>query len=295
MQFDKRDHLHQFFTLLQQWVQDPSLLLNQAQRDALQQQINQLIHYRAVVGVMGKTGVGKSSLCNALFGQDIAPTSDVDPCTRIPQAISLSQQQERGITLLDMPGVGESQQRDEQYRELYQRHLPQLDLVLWVIKADDRALAIDERFYRDVVLPAIWQSGTPILFVISQVDKLQPSRDWNWQTGQPGAQQQLNLQAKRAQLMALFRIGEHQLVATSAESQYGLAALVERIVLTLPNEKKWGLVRETRDEHISVDTWQQTGTGLWQAIKDIAKRVVGHAWRVVKTAVLGKLGKWLGG
>ena len=29
------------------------------------QQINQLAHYEPVIGIMGKTGAGKSSLCNA--------------------------------------------------------------------------------------------------------------------------------------------------------------------------------------------------------------------------------------
>lgn len=34
------------------------------------QQINQLTHYEPVIGIMGKTGAGKSSLCNALFAGD---------------------------------------------------------------------------------------------------------------------------------------------------------------------------------------------------------------------------------
>ncbi|VFS46840.1 tRNA modification GTPase TrmE [Budvicia aquatica] len=37
---------------------------------------------KPVIGIMGKTGVGKSSLCNALFQADISPVSDVTACTR---------------------------------------------------------------------------------------------------------------------------------------------------------------------------------------------------------------------
>jgi predicted GTPase len=35
------------------------------------QQINQLTDYEPVIGIMGKTGAGKSSLCNALFAGEV--------------------------------------------------------------------------------------------------------------------------------------------------------------------------------------------------------------------------------
>ena len=48
------------------------------------QQINQLTDYEPVIGILGKTGAGKSSLCNALFAGDVSPVSDVTACTRNP-------------------------------------------------------------------------------------------------------------------------------------------------------------------------------------------------------------------
>lgn len=51
------------------------------------QQINQLTHYEPVIGIMGKTGAGKSSLCNALFAGEVSPVSDVAACTKVAFAI----------------------------------------------------------------------------------------------------------------------------------------------------------------------------------------------------------------
>lgn len=67
--------LQQSLSVLPQWASERIL-----------QQINQLIHYEPVIGIMGKTGAGKSSLCNALFSGEVSPVSNVAACTRSPCA-----------------------------------------------------------------------------------------------------------------------------------------------------------------------------------------------------------------
>ena len=59
------------------------------QREQINNRISKIINYEPRVGVFGKTGVGKSSLCNALFGTDICPISDVEACTRDTQEVLL--------------------------------------------------------------------------------------------------------------------------------------------------------------------------------------------------------------
>ena len=123
------------------------VLIPEEYRRKIFEQINQVNGYEPLVGVFGKTGAGKSSLCNAVFGRDICSISDVSACTRRVQELQLGIGS-KGMKLLDVPGVGESGVRDEEYDRLYREWLPKLDLVLWVIKADDRALASDESFYK---------------------------------------------------------------------------------------------------------------------------------------------------
>lgn len=91
--------------------------------ECILQQINQLTHYEPVIGIMGKTGAGKSSLCNALFSGEVSPVSDVAACTREPLRFRL-QVGERYMTLVDLPGVGESSARDAEYAALYREQLP---------------------------------------------------------------------------------------------------------------------------------------------------------------------------
>ncbi|EAP9192928.1 TPA_asm: hypothetical protein G4Y12_001830 [Salmonella enterica subsp. enterica serovar Sandiego] len=94
-QFDGLQSLQQPLSGLPQWVSERIL-----------QQINQLTHYEPVIGIMGKTGAGKSSLCNALFAGDISPVSDVAACTRKPLQFRL-QLGKRFMTIMDLPGVGD--------------------------------------------------------------------------------------------------------------------------------------------------------------------------------------------
>jgi len=191
------------------------------------QQINQLTHYEPVIGIMGKTGSGKSSLCNALFADKVSPVSDVTACTRDPLCFRL-QVGEHAMTIVDLPGVGESESRDVEYAELYSQQLPRLDLVLWLIKADDRALAVDEHFYRDVIGEAYRHK---VLFVISQSDKVEPTCGGE----KLSTEQKQNISRKICLLHELFQ-PVNPICAVSVRLQWGLRVMAERMIRCLPRE-----------------------------------------------------------
>lgn len=269
-------------------------LLNPQQRLALRQRIEQVVNYQAVVGVMGKTGAGKSSLCNALFGQEVSEVDDIGACTRAPQEITLAYKQGKGLALIDMPGVGESQERDQEYGALYQSMLPELDLVLWLIKADDRALSIDERFYLQIVLPYLQRHRVPLVLVLSQGDKIEPCREWDLRQQQPGLQQARHLQEKRLLLSRLFDLPLTRICAVSSEYGYGLEELIDKVIHSLPNQKKWGMARETKAQHVSPSARQESAQGLWSSIKEAVVEIAAEALAVVSGG-LASLGRTLFG
>lgn len=257
--------------------------INPEQRHKLRQRIDGVIDYHASVGVLGKTGAGKSSLCNALFGQDVALVSAVDACTREPQEIILALNNGKGISLIDVPGVGESETRDAEYTTLYRNLLPKLDLLLWVIKGDDRALSVDLRFFKQIVQPQIVATDLPVVFVVNQADKVEPSTEWDWKRCVPGPEQGRNIERKLASVSRTFELPLSHICAVSAGQNYGLIALVENIVRRLPNEKKWSFTRETKEENVSDKAREESEKGLWETIKAVIAEIVTEGSELIAT------------
>ncbi|WP_213351293.1 GTPase family protein [Citrobacter braakii] len=212
-----------------QAIEKPLASLPYAIRHQILERLRSLTHYEPVIGIMGKSGVGKSSLCNALFRGEVSPVSDVNACTRDVLRFRL-RNGDRSLVIVDLPGVGESERRDHEYTAMYQRILPEIDLILWVIKADDRALSVDEQFWCQVIEAQQQQ----VLFVINQADKMEPSHEWDICTSTPSAQQMTNLQDKRVAVTTMFN-PHHPVCVVSAFGGWGLEALVEAMMRSLPD------------------------------------------------------------
>ena len=218
--------------------------------DRILSRLQHASHYEPVIGIMGKTGAGKSSLCNALFQQPICLTSDLMACTREPQRLVLTVG-ERSMTLVDLPGVGETPEKDEAYLSMYQQLLAELDLIIWVIRADDRARATDIVTHRALLNASADPSR--FLFVLSQADRVPPVPDGKeWQV-LPDAEQCLSL-AAISSLVAVQLPSSFPVMPVSAHTGYNLSALVELMVHALPTRASSAVYRQLKSDHKSAES-----------------------------------------
>jgi len=254
------------------------------QRNAIKDRLGAIISYKPKVGVFGKTGVGKSSLCNALFGHDICPINDVESCTREPKEVILNIGGQ-GITLLDVPGVGESQERNIEYGKLYNSLLPELDIVLWVLKGDDRAFAEDEIFYKTIVKPHINHS-MPFFFVLNQADKIEPFREWDVANHTPGPNQLANIERKKTAVSQAFQIPTEKVIPVSANEKYKLVDLVDSIVFALPRDKRISFAREIPEENLSEISREAVKKSWAEAVEDVIRENTGSEFLAKTGAAL---------
>ncbi|WP_369487395.1 GTPase family protein [Providencia manganoxydans] len=242
-------------------------------RDSVFNRIKNIIDYEPVIGVMGKTGAGKSSLINAIFKGNVCPVSDVEACTRETKEIKI-EFGHRSLRLIDIPGVGENANRDNEYEALYKRLLPKMDLILWVIKGDDRAFSADEHFYQRVLKPAGGDKKT--LFVLNQIDKIEPFREWDIAHNQPSPSQQINIRKKEAYLIERFGFTEYPIISVSANEKYNISKLVEEMIRALPKEAKSGVVAQVKNDVKTTEIIEEAKGGFEETVNEALDDIIDH-------------------
>lgn len=257
----------------------------------ISEKISKIRSYTPKVGVFGNSGIGKSSLCNALFGKDVAKISDVEACTRKPQEILIGGGNgQGGIVLIDVPGIGEDPAHQKEYTDLYKSLAPELDLVMWLIKADDRNYASGLDAYAEVFGS---EKYPPVIFVITQTDKTNPIKDWDHAAYEPGDKQISNIAIKERDVSKRFDISARNIISIAVEVEdekltgktYNLQNLVDLVVEVLPNEKKFSFTREAKEENVSTEARKAAEKGVWDSVKEFA----GEAWDAVKDKVVDTL------
>ena len=153
---------------LQHWRSD--LVLSGRERSLLAGSLASLdrqlerLHNRVLrVAVFGRVGVGKSSLVNALVGEERMATDVAHGCTRHQQAVTWPQRIEglQRVELVDTPGIDEVSAAAR--GRLAARVALQSDLVLLVLDADISRVELE-------ALETLVASGKPVLTVLNRSD-----------------------------------------------------------------------------------------------------------------------------
>jgi predicted GTPase len=211
-------------------------------------------------GLVGVSGVGKSSTVNALFRTQL-PTSDTVACTKEFRAVPLDvaysgpagSRQQVALTVIDAPGLGEDLARDPEYLEMYEQNLGRCDVVLWVMSARNRAVALDQLYLRQLS-----QLHGRIVLGISQADLVEPM-DWVKKYNIPSAQQERNLRDIEVDRAAKIRtvVGRACPVVTySARRGYQLEKLFTTLLKSCPEDRRWiyaGLKNFTYKDFLPAD------------------------------------------
>jgi predicted GTPase len=216
------------------------------------------------IGMIGVSGVGKSSTINSMFKTDF-PTSDTVACTKRFQyeevELSFSSGEAKGsralLRVVDAPGLGEHIDRDAEYLAQYREHLPRCDVIIWILAARNRGLALDQGYLRELA-----SFHDPMVFGLNQVDLVEPM-NWHPVANGPSPEQEANLERileDRADKLAQVLGRPVTVIPYSAKVRYNLQAFFTAIVDACPEDRRWifsGLKAFRADDFLTAEARRQ--------------------------------------
>jgi small GTP-binding protein len=129
--------------------------------DAVQAMLDKLEHGHIHLAAFGRVSTGKSSLLNALIGEERFTVSPLHGETKLSSMEAWREEQAGGVYLIDTPGLDEAggEEREQLAREVAGR----ADLVLFVVDGDITETELES-------LRALLTRGRPVIVVLNKRD-----------------------------------------------------------------------------------------------------------------------------
>ena len=129
--------------------------------DAVQAMLDKIEHGHLHISVFGRVSTGKSSLLNALIGEDRFSVSPIHGETRYSSMEAWNEEQVGGVFLIDTPGLDEAGGED---REVLAREVAgRSDLVIFALDSDITETELE-------ALRAVLMQGRPVIVVLNKAD-----------------------------------------------------------------------------------------------------------------------------
>lgn len=200
------------------------------------------------IGLIGEAGVGKTSTINSLFSTDLEVGHAVAG-TKQPRWLDVDLGERGWIRVLDMPGLGESIEADTRYTQMYFEELPRLDVLVWVIAAEHRAM----RPIQEALKMLAEQFGASftdrLVLALNKVDLIHPGPGhWQEAFNLPSEEQRGYLAQRIDAVFGTIRDvlpdWKGQLVAYSADRRWQLEDLLNAMLTTAPELRGWLLSKQ---------------------------------------------------
>lgn len=192
------------------------------------------------VAVIGKAGVGKTTTINNLFNVKWRTSHTIVGTTEAETEI-FELEGGGALSVTDMPGLGEDIDADAEYEQIYSEILPNTDIVLWVMQANAKDMADDQRILRDTVLPAIGDLKGRLIIGLNQVDKIGPEL-WDLKLNCPSKEQAKSIVRRcndiTEKLSKVVKIDNERIVYYSALQRFRLYDLLVAIIKAA-DDKGW--------------------------------------------------------
>jgi small GTP-binding protein len=129
--------------------------------EAVQAMLDKIEHGHLHLSVFGRVSTGKSSLLNALIGEERFSVSPVHGETRYSSMQAWEEKEAGGVFLIDTPGLDEAggEDRETMAKEVAGRS----DLVIFVLDGDVTETELD-------ALRAVLSEGRPVILVLNKAD-----------------------------------------------------------------------------------------------------------------------------
>ncbi len=123
---------------------------------------------RIQIGFFGKTNAGKSSLINAITGQEVALVSEVKGTTTDPVKKAMEMLPLGPVTFIDTPGLDDDSQLGQMRQKRTLEILKQIHMAVIVVDATTEITEVEE-----ILVEQLKQEQIPYLFVYNKKDLLQ--------------------------------------------------------------------------------------------------------------------------